>query len=122
VNNAASWFGKLFTRDAVSYRQQLIQNFKADLGVAFVWEETEPAPNFVVTRCLYHELACANGAPELTSIFWAEHQAAFASVESFTFEGDCSRGPECYFRFDERLSPPSERIAHRLQQEKQRQE
>ena len=59
----------------------------------------EPPPSFVLTKCMYYDLAHEGGAPDLTRIFWAEHRAAFASVPGFVFEGDHTASPECTFTF-----------------------
>ena len=143
VNAVTSWWGKLFTQDPETFRQQLVDNFKRDLGEAFITEEEEPAPNFALTKCLYHDVSLEGGAPALTDIFWcvvipvlrarssiklayvdtsmcanrAEHRAAFASIDTFHFDGHYSRGPTCYFRFGRRGNDlPPERLAKELQE------
>ena len=60
-------------------------------------QAAEPPPSFVLTKCMYYDLAHEGGAPDLTRIFWAEHRAAFASVPGFVFEGDHTASPECTF-------------------------
>mmetsp|Transcript_76148 Transcript_76148/g.126901 ORF Transcript_76148/g.126901 Transcript_76148/m.126901 type:complete len:229 (-) Transcript_76148:81-767(-) len=87
-----------FSWNKAATLERMVDNFQADLGLAFELEQIEPAPSRRMVRCLYTDFFRAEGEPLLIPVFRALHEATFKGVPSFSFETS-DEGPDCTFWF-----------------------